>query len=647
MSSEWTERNQKYLVACVNEIKLLLKDYIAKANHETIERGEQAIFPESNVVPPPALVTLCNLFGLSSFEKSVLVLCAGVELDAEVAQLCAKAQGNLNSAYPTFRLALAALPQAHWSAVTPASPLRRFRLIELCGSSSETVTASPLCIEERVLHYLTGIFYFERQLQGIFKPVTENALIVASHKRLVARILLVWQNAKEKISQVQLWGADESDKLIIARQVCAEMGLGLWYLPAELVPQKADNLEGLVQLWTREAALLGAGLYVSAEDVEPETQKVILRLVDTVPGPVFLGTHERWSLLNRSAVSLEVRKPEKVEQLQLWELCLGEAFHNVKDAIFELVSHFNLNSSAIETASREALLLTEGDVNLSEALWEASRVAARSGISRFAQQITSKATMDDLVLPDREKRLLREIAVHVAQRRRIYEEWGFGATSNRGLGITALFSGASGTGKTMAAEVLSNELRLDLFRIDLSTVVSKYIGETEKNLRKVFDAAEDGGLILFFDEADALFGNCSEVRDNHDRYANIEVNYLLQRMESYQGLAILAANRKSDLDSAFMRRIRFVVNFPFPSKRSRARIWKRVFPSSTPTDSLDVELLSRMRITGEQIHNIALNAEFLAAGEGVPVNMSCLKRAALVEYEKTSRIPTKNEIGDW
>ena len=217
-------------------------------------------------------------------------------------------------------------------------------------------------------------------------------------------------------------------------------------------------------------------------------------------------------------------------------------------------------------------------------LWDACRVRAQPRMDSLAQRIEPAATWDDLVLPGPALDLLREIAVHVRHRARVYGAWGFAARGARGLGISALFAGASGTGKTMAAEVIAHELRLDLYRIDLSQVVSKYIGETEKNLRRVFDAAEEGGAILLFDEADALFGKRSEVKDSHDRYANIEVSYLLQRMECYRGLAILTTNRKNDLDPAFLRRIRFVVQFPFPDAAQRAEIWRRIFPAETPRE---------------------------------------------------------------
>jgi SpoVK/Ycf46/Vps4 family AAA+-type ATPase len=239
------------------------------------------------------------------------------------------------------------------------------------------------------------------------------------------------------------------------------------------------------------------------------------------------------------------------------------------------------------------------------------------------------------------------MALHVRQRATVYERWGFAEQSARGLGISALFAGASGTGKTMAAEVLANELRLDLYRIDLSSVVNKYIGETEKNLRRVFDAAEQGGAILLFDEADALFGKRTEVKDSHDRYANIEVSYLLQRMEAYRGLAILTTNRKESLDTAFLRRLRFVVQFPFPDAILRAEIWRRIFPKDTPTENIDPTKLSRLNVAGGNIRNVALNAAFLAADANEPVRMKHLLRAARSEYLKLEKPLTESEIGGW
>jgi len=229
----------------------------------------------------------------------------------------------------------------------------------------------------------------------------------------------------------------------------------------------------------------------------------------------------------------------------------------------------------------------------------------------------------------------------------VYETWGFAEKGRRGLGVSALFTGASGTGKTMAAEALARELRLDLYRIDLSAVVSKFIGETEKNLKQVFDGAEEGGALLLFDEADALFGKRSEVRDSHDRYANIEVGYLLQRIEAYQGLAVLTTNLKSAIDTAFQRRLRFTVHFPFPDAALREAIWKTVFPTATPTQDLDHKKLAQLNMTGGNIRNIAVNAAFLAAGAGTPVHMANLMEAAKLEALKIERPLSDAETRGW
>ena len=250
-------------------------------------------------------------------------------------------------------------------------------------------------------------------------------------------------------------------------------------------------------------------------------------------------------------------------------------------------------------------------------------------------------------MPEPQLSTLRQITAHVRRRIKVYNEWGFAAKDERGLGISVLFSGESGTGKTMAAEVLAHELKLDLYRIDLASMVSKYIGETEKNLRRVFDAAEDGGAILLFDEADALFGKRSTVRDSHDRYANIEVSYLLQRMESYRGVAILTTNFKSSLDPAFERRLRFTLQFPFPDQAQRERIWRGIFPSGVPLAGVDPALLARLNVAGGSIRNIAINAAFLAAEDESPVGLAHLSRAARLEATKRDRPFSDAETRGW
>jgi SpoVK/Ycf46/Vps4 family AAA+-type ATPase len=338
-------------------------------------------------------------------------------------------------------------------------------------------------------------------------------------------------------------------------------------------------------------------------------------------------------LRHRAAVTFDVAKPTSEEQQALWRNV------GVNGQVEALVSQFDLSAANIRAAAAQS--------ESPEQLWMACRSQSRPRLDNLAQRIDTRASWNDIVLPVAQLAMLREIAAHVRQRAKVYEAWGFAQKCARGLGISALFAGASGTGKTLAAEVLADELRLDLYRIDLSQVVSKYIGETEKNLRRVFDAAEEGGAILLFDEADALFGKRSEVKDSHDRYANIEISYLLQRMEAYRGLAILTTNMKNALDPAFLRRIRFVVQFPFPDAAERIEIWRRIFPVQTPVDRLDISKLAKLHVAGGNIRNIALNAAFLAADANEPVRMSHLLRAARTEYAKIEKPLTDAEIGGW
>jgi SpoVK/Ycf46/Vps4 family AAA+-type ATPase len=300
----------------------------------------------------------------------------------------------------------------------------------------------------------------------------------------------------------------------------------------------------------------------------------------------------------------------------------------------------------VSAARESAALRDRNDPAPTESdLWRAARDHASRSMQGLADKIEPRRGFEDLVLPELQRQQLREIALQVEYRTRVYEDWGFGAKLSRGKGISVLFSGPSGTGKTMAAEVLAGCLDLDLYRIDLAGVVSKYIGETEKNLRRLFDAAEESGAILFFDEADALFGKRSEVRDSHDRFANIEINYLLQRMEEYRGLAILATNRRSLLDPAFLRRLRFLVEFPFPAAADRVRIWKGVFPAQAQVDGLDYHFLGRLEIAGGNISNIALNAAFRASSEDRPVNMQDVLAATRQEYDKIDKIVLESEFG--
>jgi len=663
VASGWLETNQRCLSGALAVVRAHLSRHgnrskDAETQAESARQLETAQQEYRELVqtasPLPAIETLASLFGLSPFERDLLLMCAGLELDATFASLCAALQGDPQYGYPTFSLALAALPQAHWSALAPSAPLRHRRLIELGGgfrSGGALLTTCPLRIDERVLHYLTGLNQLDERLAGLIEPHHAPQKLMPAHQSIVDRAVTAWSGALDNgsLPAIVLHGPDASSARDIAAGVCTELGLNLQILPARSLPQNPNDLYNLIRLWEREGALSSSAVFLDCGDdglADASREANASDFVERMPGALLLYLRERRTFRRRATTCFEVTRPAALEQRAVWNAALGESARHLDGQLDLLTSQFNLSVPAIVSAATQAKVGADGVPSFA-ALWDACRAQSRSRLHELAQPIESAATWTDLVLPEAQQETLRDIVAHVRHRAKVYETWGFAAKGSRGLGITALFAGASGTGKTMAAEVLSGELRLDLYRIDLSSVVSKYIGETEKNLRRVFDAAEMSGAILLFDEADALFGKRSEVKDSHDRYANIEVGYLLQRMESYRGLAILTTNMKSALDTAFLRRIRFVVQFPFPDAAQRAEIWQRIFPASTPTDGLDAGKLAQLNVAGGNIRNMALNAAFLAADSREPVNMSHLLRAARSEYAKLEKPLTSTEITGW
>jgi ATPase family associated with various cellular activities (AAA)/Winged helix domain, variant len=627
----WLEANQNSLSAALDDLAQRLEG----GPQQPPARGGA----ESGLPAPPALESLCAGFGLSGFERDVVLLCAGVELDSSFAARCAAAHDDPRRGFPTFSLALARLPGAHWSALVPAAPLRHWRLIEI--GAGETLTTSPLRIDERVLHYLTGVQHLDERLLGLIEPVPRTEL-PPSHEALARRLATAVRRLDPPV--VQLCGCDAAASRAVAAAAAGELGLWLHALRARDLPGRVDERAVLARLWERDAFLGSSGLLVEWEgDDGVDAARAAVAFIEQTAGLALLAGPESLRPGRRPILRLDVSRPRALEQEQLWRAVLGEAGEQLNGQVAQVVEQFDLGPDSIRAAGADALSRATEAL----ALWDVCRVQARPRLDDLAQRIEPRARWDDLVLPDAERQILREITLHVRYRMRVHEGWGFAARSTRGLGISALFTGPSGTGKTMAAEVLARELRLDLYRIDLSQVVSKYIGETEKNLRRIFDAAEDGGVILLFDEADALFGKRTEVRDSHDRYANIEISFLLQRMEEYRGLAILTTNMKSALDAAFLRRLRFVVRFPFPEEAERTEIWRRIFPAETPVEGLEVEKLARLGVAGGTIRNIALAAAFLAADAGEPVRMEHLQRATRAELAKLERPIVESELGGW
>jgi hypothetical protein len=315
------------------------------------------------------------------------------------------------------------------------------------------------------------------------------------------------------------------------------------------------------------------------------------------------------------------------------------------DGVDDVSLKFRLSMTQIERAAEitRARARARGDAAPTAAdLDHGARGASRHGLGGLASRVEGESWgWESLVLPERSLSALRTIASFLRHRDRVLLEWGGDGPPRAAAGLTVLFAGESGTGKTMAAQVVARDLGLDLFRIDLATVVSKYIGETEKNLDRIFAAAEGSNAVLLFDEADALFGKRSEVRDAHDRYANVEVAYLLQRIEGYAGAVILTTNLRQNIDAGFLRRLDLVVDFPFPEPRERERLWQRLLPAAAHRQESDIEipfLAARFKLAGGSIRNAALAAALLAAEEGAPIAMAHVVRAVALEYDKLGRL---------
>jgi hypothetical protein len=636
---DWFTANQRLLGA---ELACLRHRLLDPSGPEAVLPAELATAcaeARKDMPSPAAIDVISDRFDLSDFERGLLLLCCGVELDAAIGDACATAHGHPSKRNATFAIAMSRLPSAHWSALTPVRPLRRWRLLDV--EAGPRLVDVPLRVDERVLHFVAGINLVDARIRPLLTLHSAPDLMPGSHGTLVERICIHLSNERTAGDPVHLTGNDGPGQQDVFAAVATTHGCHAYSVHADDLPSSAVELEQLQALWEREARLLPAMLLVRSADELPG--KATTRFLQGLQAPTFVVSRKMLQL-QRPIRTWTVDKPETLEQRELWHAALGEQAGPLNGSLDALAGQFRLSTRDIIGFS---LGVDEGDPGAARQLWHSCRQLGHERLEDLAERLVPAADWDDLVLPAAQQAMLRQIAAHLRQRVRVFEDWGFSGQGRRGMGVSALFCGESGTGKTMAAEVLARTLDLDIYRIDLSAVVSKYIGETEKNLRRVFDAAEDSGSILLFDEADALFGKRSEVKDSHDRYANIEVSYLLQRMEAYRGLAILTSNMKSAMDRAFHRRLRFIVNFPFPDSVQREQIWRRAFPGKVPLDGLDYALLARLNLPGGNIRNIALNAAFLAAEADGPVTMAHLLRAAKSEGSKIDRPLADAETRGW
>lgn len=598
----WEHANRDALMAELDVVRAWLRahDGVGTADADQVARAQVALEAARSRLPRPSALDEVSLgFGLSAFERSLLLLAAGPELAAGITGEIEAAGGAQR---PTFGLALATLPDSHWGALTPRAPLRYWRLLHLLDPT--TPTHSPLVADERVLHHLLGAGYLDPDLAAVARTAEPAPDLPRTLLRATSSVTDGWRSGH----LVVLAGPQHGNLVPVASAAASSLGRVLHVIDAADVPTEPEQRDRFARLLEREAAL-GAGAWAVDASRAPQTG-ALLRTLRDLDAPVVVVTDTEVPALPESAVLVPVGRVPVVERratlLQaLAEQSLAQAD---QDLVHAAATAFDLAVPDVRRAVQEA---AEG-----RPLWQACRSRAATRFDGLAHVIEPRATWDDLVMPEPQLQQLRALVAAVRHRPTVLEDWGFAERSARGLGTAALFAGASGTGKTLAAEVIATTLGLDLVVVDLSQVVSKYIGETEKNLRRVFEAAEDSAAVLLFDEADTLFGKRTEIRDSHDRYANLEVGYLLQRIESFRGLAVLTTNAKSVLDQAFLRRLRFIVSFPYPDPAARERMWRLAFPSAVPTTGIDPTRLAAIDLPGGGIAAAALTAAYLGAGRG-------------------------------
>lgn len=585
--------------------------------------------------------------GLTSFERDLLLLAAAVHLSPPIA-----AQIRLLAGQPvpqvTAAMAISLLPNADWRALRPDAALRALRCIRL--ADPDRPTHSELLVDERILLALLGQDALDERLAALVQPVTAHGGLAAGAQLAADRLVERWHALSERgappVIQLRQEEGQYGDAVAIAADIAARTGRHLYVMaPANLPPTPAER-HGFAALWRRERQLANAALLIALpDDPAPDQLALVADLVDRLDDLIIV-TGQGGINCRRNLIGETILRPDRAERQALWVADLGQDMARRLNGVTEaLAEQFELNASDIRRLSGLARGMSTAEAKAW--LHESARATALTHISTVADVIRPKAGWDDLILPDDLMDTLKAMVAQVSHRRQVHDDWGFAQRGARGLGIAALFAGPSGTGKTFAAEVIAHALSTDLIRVDLAGVVSKYIGETEKNLKRVFAAAEGSGAVLLFDEADALFGKRSEVANAHDRYANIEVGYLLQRMENYTGLTILTTNQREALDGAFFRRLRFVLQFPFPDQAMREKVWARAFPAAAATEQLDCDRLARLNVTPGNIRTIAINAAFLAASESSAVGMRHLHDAALSECRKLERPVTAIELGGW
>lgn len=596
---------------------------------------------------------LVAAFHLTAVEADALLIALAPELDLRYERLFAYLQDDVTRKRPSIDLILNLLASSFHEKIalrrlfTSNGRLIQSQLLTRFGGGTGPepgLLAHFVRPAPHVVEHLLGQPGIDERLAPYARllPAGDSRPL----HRLAPDLAAQLQQAAEAQPLFAFTGGYGVGKQEAARHLAQTCGRPLLHVNLPALAKSELGLVAGMALVLRDGRLAAALLHLQSCDEILQDSRwpgPLLRQLLDYPHIVITGSATAWQpgghRRQRPIYTIHFQTPPYERRLQIWQQHLGEQ----QDLdLSPVANHFRFTPGQIEdvVATARDMARWRGDALQTADLFAASRAHSNQKLNTLAVKIRPRYRWQDIVLPKDTLQQLREMVNMVRQRPRVYGTWGFGHKMALGKGLNALFAGESGTGKTMAADIMAGELGLDLYKIDLSAVVSKYIGETEKNLDRIFTEAATSNAILFFDEADAIFGKRSEVKDSHDRYANIEISYLLQRMEAYDGVVILATNLRANLDEAFTRRLHFAIEFPFPEAADRCRIWQVNVPAQAPL-AADVDfsyLAQHFRLAGGNIRNIILAAAFLAAESGTAVTMAHLLHATRREYQKMGRL---------
>ncbi len=625
--------------------------------HRSIEAGFE-----------PALQRMARNLGLSREEIDIIIFSASVELDPKYAKVFGYLHDDLSRWRPSAGLIIESISpfgkrMEMIRLFLPGSALIRYGILAAADGARLSLS-SGLVLSQDVLEFITGDG--EQDGREIPGASAEGLFMQAALPEEIIRraeMLSEWHlqdgTAKDWICIIQ--GERGSGRRALAEIICT----GLGKQPVVIDIKALDDEEGVSEIrkgfsraTIRSAPVIIEGYDALGQDEGLKRARAALqKALENFCGPAILCTNSPVDLKGRlraRSYVIEIPAADYAARKRIWQEIIGSEINSKSQEglASEIAARFRLTPGRMMDAYASARKNAELDGRVragEDDIFMACRMESSRILSGLARRIEPQRRLEEVVLPPEKMELLREIESHIRNRGLVYVDWGFEKKLSLGRGLNVLFSGSSGTGKTMAAEALAREIGLDLYKIDLSSVVSKYIGETEKNLKRIFDEAEQSNAILFFDEADALFGKRSDVKDAHDRYANVEISYLLQKMEEHEGIVILATNLSRNVDEAFLRRMHFVVEFPFPEEDCRLLIWRSLLPEEAPVDGdLDLDFLAgKLALSGGSIKNILVAAAFLAAEDSGVIGMKHLVEAAWKEMRKIGKVCSPQDFGDY